>query len=228
MCSDWLKRLLLIPIAIIFYLVGMYLIDLLVREHFLPNNIEGSAAALFITANCIVILAFLLLLTVVLHLHSEDVPGGYYGWPIGISFVSAGIFMHLPNSDYKILILVPIASVIFMIYLLYEYTHSGFENRIWKLNDCESYWIFNKKGKLELCASDGTVTLFDWHYNYRTRTLVIQNDREKRVYIVNGRGNGTLGLASLGTPHILNFTTDHPFAISRNKYSSAPTKDTSK
>lgn len=219
MGNKWINRSILLIVPILFYVGSMYCVDILVENKIIPGQIGNSPYNLFLIANCAIIEIFLLLVIFITNCHREIPKFSEFRDPV-LVMITLGIIGKsdsLPDWIKYVYYCVPTAAIIYMIAGLNRYTTIPFVNTIWKLKGVNSIWIFNSNKTLNLCSSDGKTTFYKWDFNWQSLTLVIQNDNEKRVYLVKTSSDYNLILFRLSSGETLKF----------NKFSSLePTKET--
>ena len=204
MGNNWIKNTLLLIVPILFYIGGLYCVDLLIVNRIIPPKIGDSQYNLFLIANCVIIEIFLVLVLIITNTHREKFSD--FRDPLIVTIV-IGIIGTMPLPDWikYTYSFIPFVAIAYMMVFLYRYTYIPFINTIWKLKGNNSIWIFNKNKTLNLCSSDGSTTFYSWDFNSQTDTLVISNEKEKRVYIVRDVTGYNLVLFRLSTGELLDF-----------------------
>ncbi len=195
----WLKRLCLLITSILFYIAGLYCVDLLVQNKIFTPNLEKGKMDFFFIANFLVIFFFTCLIIILTKRKvSESVLDDFkYPFIATVFFCILGSMDFLPSWVNKIYICVPLLSVGWMTFISYKYSYPPFANAIWKIRGIESYWVFNSNHTMQLCATDSTVTNFKWMYNPYTSTLYLESQNEKRVYVVKQESDIRMKLIQL-------------------------------
>lgn len=162
MGNNWLKRIILLITPIIFYIAGLYCVDLLVQNHVIPSKIGKTQYDLFLVATCTIIELFLLLLVIITNSRKDFTNFSEFGAPIFVMIMIMCLesMNPMPTWVTYIFYIVPLAAIVYMIFIIFRYTTIPFENKIWKLKGVNSIWIFNHNKSMNLCSSDGKTSFF--------------------------------------------------------------------